>query len=131
MSGLVLKLKPRERLLVNGVVLENGDRATRLRVRTRDARILRLTDALHPDDASTPVRRVYYIAQLAAAGEADAGSAQSQILDGIEKLAAALPAAAVDLDAAAAAARAGRYYVVMRRLRRLFDLERSLLGEAP
>jgi flagellar protein FlbT len=130
MSGLVLKLKPRERLLVNGVILENGDRATRLKVRTRGAHILRLSDALHPDDAATPVRRTYYVAQLAAAGEAEDAAARAQLLEGLGALAAALPSAARDIDAAAEAAREGRYYVVMRRLRRLFELERELLGES-
>ena len=34
MSGLVLKLGPRERVLVNGVVVENGDRRTKLHILT-------------------------------------------------------------------------------------------------
>ena len=32
MSGLVLKLGPKERLLINGAVIENGDRRCRLSV---------------------------------------------------------------------------------------------------
>ena len=51
MSGLVLKLAPKERVLINGAVIENGDRRTRVSILTPNANILRLKDALHPDDA--------------------------------------------------------------------------------
>ena len=38
MSGLVLKLGPHERIMINGVVVENGDRRARLNVLTPDAK---------------------------------------------------------------------------------------------
>ena len=44
MAGLVLKLGPRERVLINGAVVENVDRRSRLAVMTPNANILRLTD---------------------------------------------------------------------------------------
>ena len=34
MSGLILKLAPKERILLNGAVLENGDRRAKLRIIT-------------------------------------------------------------------------------------------------
>lgn len=86
MSGLVLKLRPSERIMINGAVIENGDRRTRLNVLTPKANVLRLRDAIHPDDATTPVRRVCYIAQLLLAGEADPREARQQLLQGIEQL---------------------------------------------
>ena len=46
MSGLILKLGPNERVLINGAVIENGDRRSRLSVKTPNAHILRLRDAL-------------------------------------------------------------------------------------
>jgi flagellar protein FlbT len=117
-GGLVLRLAPGERVLVNGVVIENGDRRARLRVKTADAHILRLRDAIHPDEAKTPARRLYYIAQLAVAGEADADEARAQILEGLAALRAALgehPCAA-DIEAAMQNAREKRFYHVMRAL---------------
>ena len=48
MSGLVLKLAPKERILINGAVIENGDRRSRLSIMTPNANILRLRDAIHP-----------------------------------------------------------------------------------
>lgn len=86
MSGLVLKLRPKERILINGVVMENGDRRARLNILTSDANVLRLRDAIHPDEANTPVRRVCYIAQMVLAGEADPKEGRYQLLSGIEQL---------------------------------------------
>ncbi len=86
MTGLVLKLNPGERVLVNGAVIENGDRRSRIAILTPNANILRLRDALHPSEADTPVRRVCYIAQLVLSGDADPRAASKQLLSGIEQL---------------------------------------------
>ena len=34
MSGLVLKLAPNERVLINGAVIENGDRRSKISIKT-------------------------------------------------------------------------------------------------
>ncbi|MFA9230401.1 MAG: flagellar biosynthesis repressor FlbT [Microgenomates group bacterium] len=86
MSGLVLKLGPHERVLINGAVIENGEKRSRLAVMSPNAHILRLRDAIHPEEANTPVRRVCYIAQLVLTGDADADDAKFQLLRGIEQL---------------------------------------------
>lgn len=69
MSGLVLKIAPGERFIVNGATLENGDKPARIRVVEGDARILRVRDALHPNEVNTPVKRVYYAIQLLITGD--------------------------------------------------------------
>ena len=76
MSGLVLKLGPKERVLINGAVIENGDRRSRLSIVSPSANILRLKDAIHPDEANTPVRRVCYSAQLVLSGDSDPDDAR-------------------------------------------------------
>ncbi len=78
MAGLILKLRPHEQLLINGVVVENGERKTKLRVCTEGANILRLRDAMRPEDATTPLKRAYYAAQMAVAGELT--GAQAEVL---------------------------------------------------
>ncbi|MEM7472402.1 MAG: flagellar biosynthesis repressor FlbT [Pseudomonadota bacterium] len=90
MGGLVLKLGPKERVLINGVVVENGDRRTRLSILTKDANILRLRDALHPSEAKTPVRRVCYILQLILSGNVEESEGRQQVLGGISQLKEAL-----------------------------------------
>ena len=86
MSGLVLKLSPKERILINGAVVENGDRRSRLSIMTPDANILRLRDAIHPNEATTPVRRVCYAAQLILTGDSDPDTARFSLLRNIEEL---------------------------------------------
>lgn len=86
MSGLVLKLGPKERVLINGAVIENGDRRGRVNILTPNAKILRLRDALHPDEVNTPVRRVCYILQLMLSGDAGEKDGELQVLRGLEQL---------------------------------------------
>ena len=86
MTGLVLKLGPHERVLINGAVIENGEKRSRLAVMTPNANILRLRDAIHPEAVNTPVRRVCYIAQLVLTGDVDPEEAKLQLLRGIEQL---------------------------------------------
>lgn len=132
MTGLVLKLGPRERIMINGVVMENGDRRTRINILTPEANVLRLRDAIHPAEANTPVRRVCYVAQLVIAGEADPGEGRRQILRGIEQLSQVFTdseSRACLADATEAAA-ASRFYQAMRALRKLLPRETRLLGSA-
>ncbi|MGI3169842.1 flagellar biosynthesis repressor FlbT [Pseudooceanicola sp. C21-150M6] len=86
MGGLILKLGPKERVLINGAVIENGDRRSRLAIMTPNVNILRLRDAIHPNDANTPVRRVCYLAQLVLTGDSEAKDAEFQLLRRIEEL---------------------------------------------
>ena len=132
MTGLVLKLGPRERVLVNGAVIENGDRRSRLSILTPNANILRLRDAVSPEQANTPVRRVCYVAQLALSGDADAAEARAQLLRGIDQLAQALrdPGSQDLLSQARAAARENDFYRALKRLRGLLPLEERLLALA-
>ena len=132
MPGLILKLRAHEQILVNGVVMQNGDRNARLIIKTPDAKILRLRDAIHPDEANTPVKRVCYIAQLAVAGEADLDQAKQQLTTGIGQLGDALDG--IDgseyLAEALTALRDDNFYSVLRSLRKLLPIEETLLGRA-
>ena len=130
MSGLVLKLGPHERVLINGAVIENCDRRSKLAVMTPGAHILRLRDAIHPDQVNTPVRRVCYIAQLVLSGDAVPSEARLQLLRGIEQLSQVLtdPDSRAHLSAATAAVAEGRFYPALRSLRMLIPRESRLLG---
>lgn len=86
MTGLVLKLSPRERLLVNGAVIENGDKRARISILTANANILRLRDAVHPNEAHSPVRRLCYSVQLVLSGDRGKEAAQLSTLHKIDEL---------------------------------------------
>lgn len=130
MSGLVLKLAPNERVLINGAVIENGDKRARISIKTANANILRLRDAIHPDDANTPVARVCYICQLILSGDADEPEGRQQALAGIEQLSRALDdrESRVVLDAATHAVLEQNYYHALKQLRLLLAREARLLA---
>lgn len=130
MTGLVLKLHPKERVLINGAVIENGDRRSKLSIVTPNANILRLRDAIHPEDAKTPVKRVCYIAQLILSGDVENDTARTQLLRGIEQLNQVL----LDTECQAALSLANdavlseNYYAALKNLRKLLPREQKLLA---
>ena len=130
MTGLILKLAPSERVLINGAVIENGDRRAKLSIRTPNANILRLKDAIHPDSANTPVARVYYICQLILTGEVDAEEGHQQLLVGIEQLSQVFydRDSRTILTGATNHALAKNYYHALKQLRELLPREARLLA---
>lgn len=129
MSGLVLKLRPSERILINGVVVENGDRRAKLNVLTANANVLRLRDAIHPDQVDTPVKRVCYIAQMVLAGEADPVKGRDQLLSGIEQLSQVFtdPDSRMRLDTATENVVNNKTYPALKALRGLLTREQRLM----
>lgn len=130
MSGLVLKLGPRERVLINGAVIENGDRRSRLSIVTPNANVLRLRDAIHPDEAQTPVKRICYAAQLILTGDADPSETKRQLLIRIEELSQILvdPDSRRLLTQASSALLSEQYYQCLKALRALIPREDRLLA---
>ena len=133
MGGLVLKLGPKERVLINGAVIENGDKRSRLSVLTAEANILRLRDAIHPDEANTPVRRVCYATQLVLSGDTSPEDARLPLLRRIEELSQVF----TDPDSRARIAEASqaliddRHYQCLKALRALLAREDRLLAVRP
>jgi len=130
MGGLVLKLAPKERILINGAVVENGDRRSRLSIVTPDANIIRLRDAIHPEDATTPVRRVCYAAQLILSGDSDPDRARLQLLRRIEELSQVFtdPDSRTSLAEATDALIGDHYYQCLKALRALLPREDRLIA---
>lgn len=130
MTGLVIKLAPKERILINGAVIENGDRRGRLTILTSGANILRLKDAIHPRDATTPVKRVCYSAQLILTGDCDPAQAKPGLLKSIEELSQVF----TDSDSRSLLTNAtkallhGEYYKFLKVLRTLLPREERVLN---
>ena len=133
MSGLVLKLAPKERILVNGAVIENGDRRSRLSIMTPNANILRLRDAIHPEDANTPVRRVCYAAQLVLTGDIDPQDDRLPMLRRIEDLSQVFtdPDSRASLAEATESVIQNNHYRCLKALRTLLPREERLMAVHP
>lgn len=133
MSYLVLRLAPNERVLINGAVIENGDRSNKIAIRTPNTHVLRLRDAIHPDSVQTPVSRACYMAQLMITGDADPAEGRQQLLLAIEQLSQVFkdPDSRQLLAEATEGAAEGNIYKAMRRLRDLLSREARLFAISP
>ena len=71
---LKLSLKPGEKFVLNGAVVQNGDRRSSLLLQNK-ASVLREKDIMQADEAASPARRIYfpvmmmYLDQAAAGGD--------------------------------------------------------------
>lgn len=130
MSGLTLRLGPHERVLINGAVIENGDRRISFTVKTPNTHILRLRDAIHPADIKTPVSRACYIAQLWIAGTVEERLGRKQLILAIEQLSQVFDDRDSRLLLAAASQHtiANNPYSAMRKLKELLPREARLLA---
>jgi flagellar protein FlbT len=132
-SGLVLKLSPKERVLINGAVVENGDRRSRLAIMTPDAHILRLRDAIHPEEANTPVRRALFALQLVLSGDNDPQKVRPNLLRQIEELSQVFtdPDSRKMLAEASQGVLDGQHYRSLKNLRALLPREDRLFAMRP
>lgn len=129
MPGLAIKLGPRERVLINGVMVENGPRRAQLVIKSDNAAVLRMREAIAEEHAIGPASRAYLIAQRAVTGVLTPEDA----LQAIEPELAELGGEAGDtlIEAARANRHASEYYRLMRRLRTMIDAERAAAGLCP
>ena len=132
MTGLVLKLGPKERILINGAVIENGDRRARFTVVTPNANILRLKDAIHPDHADTPVKYACFLTQLLLSGDVDVESVKPKVLHQIRLLGSIFNEQREQglLAEAVSSLDRGSPYCCLKSLRQLLPIETMLLERA-
>lgn len=128
-GGLSIRLKPHEKFLINGAVIENGDRRTKIYIRSPNVNILRLCDALHPSEATTPVKSLYYKAQLVVIGELTTSDGAQQIIPSLRALRDAFLGDEYGLiiDTAVAAVSNDDFYKTMKLLKKLIPVEEKLL----
>jgi len=122
MSGLALKLAPKERVLINGVVVENGPRRAQLLIKTDNASVLRLRDALDKADVVGPASQAYYTAQRCVAGEISVDEASEVLTPALAEL------PDLNADAVEKAKQSlinGNLYQVMRALKPMLEIERE------
>ena len=131
MTGLRLKLGPNEQVLINGAVVQNGQTKIELRIKTPNTNILRLRDAIHPDQVDTPTKRVCYIAQLAVAGEVRQLEALNEFRRGVGALQQVFTSASsVDLMSEALDfAAEGNFYKALQNIRKLLPYEEMLFQQ--
>lgn len=129
MAGLVLTLEPHERVLINGALLENGEKPSKIRLCDRDTRVLRCRDALHPNEVTTPVRRVYFAIQLLITGDLRPEDTMAALLTECSQLEDVFePVLPGSIALLVSMIERDNYYSALCHLRPLLQVEAELLG---
>jgi flagellar protein FlbT len=133
MSGLMISLRPNEKFLVNGALLSNGPKRGQICVEGDDVNILRLCDALHPNEVNSPVSRLYYRVQTVLSGDSNVENSDQGIRNDLKSLIHVFENTPLckALSAALTAWESGRIYSTLCRLKPLLSVEAELLNYAP
>jgi flagellar biosynthesis repressor protein FlbT len=102
---LKLSLKPNEKIVLNGAVVQNGDRRTTLLLQNK-ASVLREKDIMQIEDANTPVRRM------------------TEFMSVVR-----LPNVLEECVGMSREVMSGEYYKALSRCRKLMDYEAERLGD--
>jgi flagellar biosynthesis repressor protein FlbT len=126
---LKLSLKPNEKIVLNGAVVQNGDRRTTLLLQNK-ASVLREKDIMQIEDATTPARRIYLpIMLMYLQGQESAEQYNEFALRMTEFMSAVRnPAALEECVGMSREVMAGEYYKALSRCRKLMEYEAERLG---
>lgn len=117
---LKLSLKPGETLVVNGAVMQNGERRGVLLLQNH-ARVLREKDIMREAEATTPLRRIYFATMLHYLAGEVTGPAHERLCDLLGAMVAAtdnggLRSSLMEVSARVAQRKSYRALILMRDL---------------
>jgi flagellar protein FlbT len=128
---LKLSLKPGEKFVLNGAVVQNGDRRGVLILQNK-ASVLREKDILQPEEADTPAKRIYFPVMMMYLDESAAPKVYDEFALRLSEFMGATrnPAALADCVAASRHVMAREYYKALMAARKLVDYEEGLANVA-
>jgi flagellar biosynthesis repressor protein FlbT len=126
---LKLSLKPGEKFVLNGAVVQNGDRRSVLVLQNK-ASVLREKDIMQTDEANTPSRRVYFPLMMMYLDEANAGRYYDEFVRRLTEFMGVIgnPEILADCVAISKHCMEREYYKSLMLCRRLIEYEDERLG---
>ena len=126
---LKLSLKPNERFVVNGAVLQNGDRRAVMLLQNK-ASILREKDIIQPEEANTPARRIYFPIMMMYLDPSEAGGLHDEFVLRLHEFMGAIRSTDILKECVSLSrdVMAADYYKALIRCRKLLTYEQGLLG---
>lgn len=126
---LKLSLKPGERFVVNGAVLQNGDRRAVLLLQNK-ASILREKDIIQPEEANTPTKRIYFPIMMMYLEPAEANRYYDEFVLRLNEFMGVIrsPDILKECVSLSREVMAQDYYKALTRCRKLLVYEQGLLG---
>ncbi len=126
---LKLSLKPGEKFVLNGAVVQNGDRRTTLVLQNK-ASVLREKDIMQPDQANSPSRRIYFPMMMMYLDEAGANRYYDEFAERLTEFMSVIRNADILADCVSISkhAMAREYYKALMLCRKLIEYEDERLG---
>ena len=127
---LKLSLKPGEKFVLNGAVVQNGDRRGVLILQNK-ASVLREKDIMQAEDADTPARRIYFPVMMMYLDEAGAAKFYDEFVRRLNEFMGAIrnPDMLADCVAISNHAMAREYYKALMLCRKLIEYEDERLAD--
>lgn len=124
---LKLSLKPGEKFVLNGAVVQNGDRRGVLILQNK-ANVLREKDIMQADEVTTPARRIYFPVMMMYIDETQAAKFYDEFAQRLTEFMTATrnPGAMADCVAASKHVLAREYYKALLAARKLVEYEDAL-----
>jgi len=124
---LKLSLKPGEKFVLNGAVVQNGDRRGVLILQNK-ASVLREKDIMQPEEATSPARRIYFPVMMMYLDAANAPKVYDEFALRLTEFMGATrnPEVLSDCVAASRHVMAKEYYKALMAARKLVDYEEGL-----
>ena len=126
---LKLSLRPGEKFVVNGAVVQNGDRRAALVLQNK-ASVLREKDIMQPEESDTPAKRIYFPIMLMYLDEPGRDKAYAEFALRLAEFMGAVRDASVLAECIGVSKEviAGEYYRALMRCRKLITYEAERLG---
>ncbi len=129
---LKLSLKPGERFVLNGAVLQNGDRRATIVLQNK-ASVLREKDIMQTEEANTPARRIYFPVMMMYLDEGGASKFYDEFIQRMTEFMGVLsnPDVLADCVNISKHCMANEYYKALMLCRKLIEYEDERLGHVP
>jgi flagellar protein FlbT len=127
--ALKLSLKPGERFVLNGAVVQNGDRRGVLLLQNK-ASVLREKDIMQAEEVNSPARRIYFPVMMMYLDEANASRYGDEFLRRLSEFMSVIgnPEVLKDCVAIGNHIMAREYYKALMLARKLIEYEDERLG---
>lgn len=125
--SLKLRLKPDEKIIIGGAVLQNGPKASEFIVENT-VPILRQKDIMAERDAVSPARRVYFVIQLMYIDRENQVDYHTRYWDLMKDILAAAPSTKPYVDRISEQIVSGDFYQALKFTRKLITYEEELLS---
>jgi len=128
---LKLSLKPGEKFVLNGAVVQNGDRRGVLILQNK-ASVLREKDIMQLSDVNSPAKRIYFPVMMMYLDESSAPKVYDEFVLRLSEFMGAIrnPEVLVDCVAVSKHVLAREYYKALMTARKLVEYEEQRLGNA-